>query len=41
MPNVRRVVLPGGHPLRGDDAALAAAILPAIEGGHPIRSETR
>ncbi|MGN6689752.1 MAG: AcvB/VirJ family lysyl-phosphatidylglycerol hydrolase [Sphingopyxis sp.] len=31
MPNVRRIVLPGGHPLRGDDAALAAAILPAIK----------
>ena len=40
MPNVRRVVLPGGHPLRGDDAALATAILPAIAGGRPIRSET-
>lgn len=30
MPNVRRVVLPGGHQLHGDDRALAAAILRAI-----------
>ena len=30
MPNVHRVVLPGGHRLHGDDAALAAAILRAI-----------
>lgn len=41
MPNVRRVVLPGGHPLHGDDAALAAAILPAIEATHITRSEPR
>lgn len=41
MPNVRRIVLPGGHPLRGDDAALAAAILPAIEATHMTRSEPR
>ena len=39
MPNVRRIVLPGGHPLHGDDAALAAAILPAIEATHITRSE--
>ena len=30
MPNLRRIVLPGGHNLQHDDAALAAAILPAI-----------
>lgn len=41
MPNVRRIVLPGGHPLHGDDAALAAAILPAIEATHITRSEPR
>lgn len=31
MPNLRKVDLPGGHRLNGDDAALTAAILPAIE----------
>lgn len=41
MPNVHRVVLPGGHPLHGDDAALAAAILPAIEDAPVRRSEPR
>jgi len=41
MPNVQRIVLPGGHPLRGDDAALAAAILPAIEATPIPRSEPR
>jgi len=30
MPNVHRVVLPGGHRLHDDDAALAGAILRAI-----------
>ena len=30
MPNVRRIVLPGGHNLHRDDDTLAAAILPAI-----------
>jgi len=41
MPNVRRVVLPGGHPLHGDDAALAAAILPAIEATQKTGSAPR
>lgn len=41
MPNVRRIVLPGGHPLHGDDAALVAAILPAIEGAHMTQDMTR
>jgi type IV secretory pathway VirJ component len=31
MPNVWRIVLPGGHKLKSDDGALEAAILPAIE----------
>lgn len=31
MPNVRQVVLPGGHKLKSDDHALEAAILPAIQ----------
>lgn len=30
IPNLRKVDLPGGHRLNGDDAALTAAILPAI-----------
>lgn len=39
MPNVRRVVLPGGHPLHGDDAALAAAILSAVDAAPAMRSD--
>jgi type IV secretory pathway VirJ component len=31
MPNVWRIVLPGGHKLNSDDGALEAAILPAIQ----------
>lgn len=31
MPNVWRIVLPGGHKLKSDDGALEAAILPVIE----------
>lgn len=31
MPNVLRIVLPGGHKLNSDDGALEAAILPAIQ----------
>lgn len=31
MPNVWRIVLPGDHKLNSDDAALEAAILPAIQ----------
>ena len=30
MPNVNRIEMPGGHRLNFDDAALTAAILPAI-----------
>lgn len=39
MPNVRRITLPGGHRLKSDDRALEAAILPAIDGAQPARSE--
>lgn len=39
MPNVRRITLPGGHRLKSDDRALEAAILPAIGGAQPARSE--
>ncbi|WP_283419811.1 AcvB/VirJ family lysyl-phosphatidylglycerol hydrolase [Sphingopyxis sp. Geo48] len=38
MPNVRRVTLPGGHRLDFDDAALTAAILPAIHQAKDDRS---
>lgn len=31
MPNVWRIVLPGGHKLNSDDGALEAAILPAVQ----------
>ena len=38
LPNVRRVALPGGHRLDFDDAALTAAILPAVTQAKDIRS---
>jgi len=38
MPNVQRVTLPGGHRLDFDDAALTAAILPAIHQAKDDRS---
>lgn len=39
MPNVRRIVLPGGHKLHSDDRALEASIIPAIQRAGPARSE--
>ena len=39
MPNVRRITLPGGHKLHSDAGALTAAILPALEGAGPARSQ--
>lgn len=38
LPNVRRVTLPGGHRLDFDDAALTAAILPAVTRAKDNRS---
>ena len=39
LPDVRRITLPGGHKLHGDDQALAANILSAIRDAGPARSE--
>lgn len=41
MPNVRRVILPGGHRLNGDDHALETAILPDLGGSRPAPQPAR